>query len=55
VTQPAGYAITTAVGELDVTRFAALLAEGQQAAPRGEWQSVADGMRAALALWSQIA
>lgn len=51
VTRPGGYTITTTGHELDITRFNELLAEGRQHAQQDRWQSVADTMHAALALW----
>ena len=50
-TRPGGYTITTTGHELDITRFNALLTQGQQHARLDRWQSVADTMHAALALW----
>ena len=50
-TQPRGYLISLAAGELDLTRFEALLALAQSAARDGAWDQAADRARAALALW----
>jgi DNA-binding SARP family transcriptional activator/tetratricopeptide (TPR) repeat protein len=50
-TQPRGYVINVAVGELDVTRFEGLLGAARQAARNGSWASAATKARAALALW----
>jgi DNA-binding SARP family transcriptional activator len=50
-TQPRGYMINVSAGELDISRFAALL-ESAGAAARGNcWDTAADQARAALALW----
>jgi DNA-binding SARP family transcriptional activator len=51
VTRPPGYLIRTDPGELDVTRFEALLAAARDAARGGSWQAAAGQARAALALW----
>ncbi len=50
-TQPGGYLIMVAAGELDVSRFEALLAAAQAAVRDGSWQAAADRSRAALSLW----
>jgi DNA-binding SARP family transcriptional activator/tetratricopeptide (TPR) repeat protein len=50
-TQPRGYMIRIADGELDVTEFEALLDAARQAAREGSWDSAAAEARAALALW----
>jgi DNA-binding SARP family transcriptional activator/tetratricopeptide (TPR) repeat protein len=50
-TQPRGYVISVAVGELDMTRFEVLLGAARQAARDGSWDTAAAQARAALALW----
>jgi len=51
VTQPPGYLIQAGPGELDVTRFEALLKAARTAALRASWSAAADQARAALAQW----
>jgi DNA-binding SARP family transcriptional activator/tetratricopeptide (TPR) repeat protein len=50
-TQPRGYVISVADGELDVTRFEGLLGAARRAAGDGSWGAAAAQARAALALW----
>jgi DNA-binding SARP family transcriptional activator len=50
-TQPRGYLISVAAGELDVTRFEVLLGAAWQAARNGSWDTAAAQARAALSLW----
>jgi DNA-binding SARP family transcriptional activator/Tfp pilus assembly protein PilF len=50
-TQPRGYLIRVNPGELDLTRFAALLATANSAARDGSWDTAADQAQAALSLW----
>ena len=50
-TQPRGYLIRVAAGELDVTRFEVLLGSAWQAARDGSWDTAAAQARAALSLW----
>ncbi len=50
-TQPRGYVISVAAGELDLTRFEVLLGAARQAARDGSWDTAAAQARAALALW----
>jgi DNA-binding SARP family transcriptional activator/Tfp pilus assembly protein PilF len=50
-TQPRGYVISVADGELDMNRFEALLGTARQAARSGSWDTAAADSRAALALW----
>jgi DNA-binding SARP family transcriptional activator/tetratricopeptide (TPR) repeat protein len=50
-TQPGGYLIRVADGELDVTRCEALMGAVRTAARNGEWDTVAARAGAALALW----
>src|SRR5262249_46241291 len=50
-TQPGGYLISKAAGELDVTRFEALVAAARAAARGGSWDAAASQAAAALALW----
>jgi DNA-binding SARP family transcriptional activator len=50
-TQPGGYQIAVAAGELDVARCEALLAAARLAARDGSWDTVASETGAALALW----
>ena len=50
-TQPRGYLISVAAGELDVTPFAELAGRAQAAARAGSWVQAAAQARAALALW----
>jgi DNA-binding SARP family transcriptional activator len=49
--QPRGYLISVGAGELDTSRFEALLESAQAAARDGCWDTAADQARAALALW----
>ncbi len=51
VTQPRGYCIRVADGELDVTRCETLLEGARAAARDGAWDVAADRARAALELW----
>ncbi len=50
-TQPPGYRITVADGELDIRAFSSLAARGQAAAEAGRWTEAAALLRQALALW----
>jgi DNA-binding SARP family transcriptional activator/Tfp pilus assembly protein PilF len=50
-TQPGGYVISIEPGELDVTRFEALLDTARVAAQHGSWETSAGHACAALALW----
>jgi DNA-binding SARP family transcriptional activator/tetratricopeptide (TPR) repeat protein len=50
-TLPGGYLIRVDAGELDVSRFEALLRSARAAARDGAWHQAADRARAALALW----
>jgi DNA-binding SARP family transcriptional activator len=50
-TLPQGYLITVAPGELDVSRFEALLGRAGKAAEEGAWGRAAVQLRAALSLW----
>ena len=50
-TQPGGYLIRVAAGELDVSRFEALLRAARAAARDGSWDRSAARARAALSLW----
>jgi DNA-binding SARP family transcriptional activator/tetratricopeptide (TPR) repeat protein len=50
-TLPQGYLITVAPGELDVSRFEALLGRAGKAAEEGAWGRAAVELRAALSLW----
>jgi DNA-binding SARP family transcriptional activator len=50
-TQPRGYLINVGVGELDSLRFEALLKSARSAARDGCWDTAADQVRVALALW----
>jgi DNA-binding SARP family transcriptional activator/tetratricopeptide (TPR) repeat protein len=50
-TQPPGYVISVAAGELDITRFEVLLGAARQAAKDGSWDDAAAQARAAVALW----
>ena len=50
-TQPGGYQITVAAGELDVSQCEALLAAARSAARDGSWDTAASEAGAALALW----
>jgi DNA-binding SARP family transcriptional activator/tetratricopeptide (TPR) repeat protein len=50
-TQPRGYVINVAAGELDLTRFEDLLGAARRAARDGLWDTAATQARAALALW----
>ena len=51
ITQPRGYVIRVADGELDMTEFEALLGAARQAAREGSWDTAGAEARAALALW----
>ena len=51
VTRPAGYLVAAGTGELDVTRFAELVAAGRDAARAGAWELAAAQLSAALGLW----
>ncbi len=51
ITQPPGYLIRVETGELDVSRFEALLCAARAAAQDGSWHQVATRARAALELW----
>ena len=51
VTQPRGYCIRVAAGELDVSRCETLLEAARAAARDGSWDVAADRARAALGLW----
>jgi DNA-binding SARP family transcriptional activator len=51
LTQPGGYLICVDAGELDVSRFEALLEAARAAARDGSWDQAAVQARAALALW----
>jgi DNA-binding SARP family transcriptional activator len=50
-TQPGGYVISVGPGELDVSRFEALLASARVAAGAGRWDVAAREACAALSLW----
>jgi DNA-binding SARP family transcriptional activator/tetratricopeptide (TPR) repeat protein len=50
-TQPCGYLIRVADGELDLARFEHLLASARAAARSGSWQDAAGQARAALSCW----
>jgi DNA-binding SARP family transcriptional activator len=50
-TQPGGYLISVAAGELDVSRFEVLLESARAAARDGSWDQAATQAGAALALW----
>jgi DNA-binding SARP family transcriptional activator/tetratricopeptide (TPR) repeat protein len=50
-TQPGGYQISVAAGELDVTRCEALVRTARAEARDGSWEEAAGQSRAALALW----
>src|SRR5215469_463600 len=50
-TQPGGYVISVDPGELDVSRFEALLGSARAAARDGLWEQAAGQAGAALALW----
>ncbi len=50
-TQPPGYVISVAAGELDLTRFEVLLGAAWEAARDRSWDTAAAQARAALALW----
>jgi DNA-binding SARP family transcriptional activator/Tfp pilus assembly protein PilF len=50
-TQPGGYLMSVANGELDVTRFEALLSASCAAAREAAWQTAASQAGAALSLW----
>jgi DNA-binding SARP family transcriptional activator len=50
-TKPHGYLIVVGDGELDVTRFEALLREARVSARNGRWLETASRAAAALALW----
>ncbi|MFL5643058.1 MAG: BTAD domain-containing putative transcriptional regulator [Chloroflexota bacterium] len=51
VTQPGGYLVRAAVGELDVRSFEHELAAATRAAGLSRWDEAADGFRRALDLW----
>jgi DNA-binding SARP family transcriptional activator/tetratricopeptide (TPR) repeat protein len=51
VTQPAGYAIRVASGELDVARFQAALTDARAAVRDGSWEKASAQASAALLLW----
>ncbi len=50
-TQPHGYMISIAVGELDIAKFETLLTAARQAAQGHIWDVAADQARTALTLW----
>jgi DNA-binding SARP family transcriptional activator len=50
-TQPAGYLISVEAGELDLSRFEALLGSARTAARDGSWDTAAARASAALSLW----
>jgi DNA-binding SARP family transcriptional activator/tetratricopeptide (TPR) repeat protein len=50
-TEPRGYAISVDAGELDVTRFEALLESARAAAREDSWDTAARQARGALSLW----
>ena len=50
-TQPRGYLIRVGPGELDLSRFGALLEAARSAARDGSWDIAAERARAALTLW----
>jgi len=50
-TQPRGYLIGVADGELDVARFERLLASARAASRGGSWQQAAEQARQALSCW----
>ncbi len=50
-TQPGGYLLSLAAGDLDVAQFEVLLASARTAARIGSWDQVAARAGAALALW----
>jgi DNA-binding SARP family transcriptional activator/Flp pilus assembly protein TadD len=50
-TEPRGYLIRVGPGELDVSRFEALLQAARSAARDGSWDTAAEQARAALTLW----
>jgi DNA-binding SARP family transcriptional activator/tetratricopeptide (TPR) repeat protein len=50
-TQPRGYVINVAAGELDMTRFEVLLGAARHAARDGSWDTAAARARTALTLW----
>jgi DNA-binding SARP family transcriptional activator len=50
-TQPRGYVMRLADGELDLSRFEVLLKSAREAARDGSWDAAAAHARAALALW----
>jgi DNA-binding SARP family transcriptional activator/tetratricopeptide (TPR) repeat protein len=50
-TQPGGYQVTVAAGELDLFRCEALLAAARSAARAGSWDKAASEAEVALALW----
>jgi DNA-binding SARP family transcriptional activator len=50
-TEPGGYLISVAAGELDMTRFEGLLGAARAAARDGSWAAAADQAGTALALW----
>jgi DNA-binding SARP family transcriptional activator len=51
ITQPHGYLIRVDSGELDVSRFAALLVAARAAARDGAWDQAATSAQGALGLW----
>jgi DNA-binding SARP family transcriptional activator/tetratricopeptide (TPR) repeat protein len=50
-TEPGGYCLDLAGGDLDVTRFEAALAAGRSASARQSWDAAAEAFGAGLALW----
>jgi DNA-binding SARP family transcriptional activator/tetratricopeptide (TPR) repeat protein len=50
-TEPGGYLISVAAGELDMNRFEGLLGAARAAARDGSWAAAADQAGTALALW----
>src|SRR5215831_8132706 len=50
-TQPGGYSISVDDGELDISRFEALVSGARAAARDGSWDQAARQARSALALW----
>ena len=51
ITQPPGYLICVEAGELDLSRFEALMGAARAAAPDGSWDQAATHAREALELW----
>src|ERR1700724_2216882 len=51
ITQPPGYLIRVEAGELDVSRFEALLGAARAAARDGSWDQAATQAREARELW----